>query len=223
MTSDHIDIYQSRYMDNNFSGDPVGTVSEYVDDIFGRNYWVNEPGSVEIPQEAQDSASDVYEWWKDSDYTDYDINLLLISQGRYGHHGQSDGSSACVKTVEDKITNVPGPNEDNDFIGDQATWGYSPAKQVAACLHEIGHTFDVEFHQCGYAHNHDGLNHLTPLIVSYATNYDGTNNWCVSDEITNSSYDKARYVQGFSECTIEQGNFPHPLNKVYSNAEVRSL
>ncbi|AEN06822.1 hypothetical protein Halar_3208 [halophilic archaeon DL31] len=222
MADDNIWIVTSEYVDNNFSGDVTGTVAEYFEDVYGSSYTIDEFQGISIPSNRKDSVYDVQTWWEDQSFTNSDKNLLLISRGEVGYGGYGfPGTHAATMAVKDSITTIAGPNQDADLIGDSPTVGFSAPQQVAACLHEIGHLYDCD-HKDGYADNHRSLNFTSPMLATYADDYSGDTSNC-GKGIEHNDFNENRFVQGYMQCAVTAGTFPHDPDKIYLASEVNSL
>lgn len=149
---------------------------------------------------------DTVGWWSNESFTDYDNNLLIdkVDTIPGDEGGCAVGDHAAVVSVYDGIGEMPGPNSNSDFIGDQPVTGYQPPMQVATAFQEVAH-LDMDTgsatneHKLGYIHEDSFVNKTSPMMAGYAEVYSGESNEC-GDTIQNNGSKETYYVEGFTDC-----------------------
>lgn len=225
MTSDHIYVVSSHHVENDFSGDPVGTVLEYVKEVFGSNYGFHTTRGYDISGNNASSLSELQDWWENQSFTSTDRNLLLVKATTWGEGGHaeypSDGGHAAVASLYDGMTDMTGPDQDADLIGGQTTTGYAAPAQIATCIHELGHLFGAH-HDEGYVDNHNLVNYISPVMGGYADDEAGTTNVCGDKQEYNGLLED-RWVEGYMQCVVDNAKFNHTPKEVYTASEVDSF
>jgi len=224
MVQSTIRIVTSTELEKNFSGDVAGTIEEYVASIFGSEYTVKTNRGYDVADTYDGSEIkddyDLYQWWNDQSYTSNNKNLLVVRDSRVTGRGYGDNNAAVFCGTKNYINDVASPDTDSNLIGDVPTTFRSAPKQIAFAIHEIGHMYGAS-HDRGYCDEHNNVNYLSPMIVSYVGDYRG--GYQCGAKVQYDDFSENRYVQGYTECNMEYSSFPTTPEKTYTVDEIQSV
>ena len=221
MVSDDIYVVTTKNVEG-WSGDHLTTMMEYIKEVYSSDYEFFEHRGYDASAASGSTPCDLLDWWRDEPFTSGDRNLLIASSSIWGEGGCAEKhGEAAVVTIYDGMAGMAGPSADSDLIGDQPVTGWAAPMQVAAGLQELGHLFGAS-HEQGIADNHNSVNYTSPMLASYADNQAGSDNTC-GRKIEHDGLNENRYVEGYSKCAVDNSNFNHQPDKIYTKNDVESI
>lgn len=153
------------------------------------------------------STYGLYNWWCDEpDYVSDadDCQLLMVPNDLY--NGGCGGAKSAVAMAKRGLWNLSGPDSGDEIglVGDGSdsnAYG-EPAKTIARCLHEMGHTWGAA-HADGHIWVTNSENRHSPLMLG-----DGQSNNCGYD-VNHCGDCERRFLEGYADC--ESANIPHAV------------
>jgi len=200
--------------------DVATKMEEYVEDIFYDSNWnIYYDYDYDMSGAPKDDDGtytkscgggeySLWNWWgENASYADDpdDCQLLTVPKDMYG--GGCGGANSAVSTASSDLPKLASPDsgDKTKLIGDRDNDRYAfnePARSVARCLQEMGHTWKAA-HADGHIHVNNSVNRHTPMMLG-----DGQENNCGYD-VNHCGWCDDRFVEGYTDCAGK--NMPHQV------------